>query len=44
MARSMSMSTLAAMGSAALAGAFLLTRHRHGDRLGATRRRFNRAA
>jgi hypothetical protein len=44
MARSMSVGTLAAMGSAALAGAYLLTRHRYGDRLSATRRRFTRAA
>jgi hypothetical protein len=44
MARSMSMGTLAAMGSAALAGAYLLTRHRYGDRLAAARRRFTRAA
>ena len=42
-ARSMSMGTLAAMGSAALAGAYLLTRHRYGDRLASARRRFTRA-
>ena len=42
MARSMSMGTMMAMGSAALAGAYLLTRHRYGDRLLAARRRFVR--
>jgi Hemerythrin HHE cation binding domain len=42
MARSMSVGTLMAMGSAAMAGAYLLTRHRYGDRLVAARRRFTR--
>jgi hypothetical protein len=44
MARSMSVGTVLAAGSAALAGAYLLTRHRYGgDRLAAARRRFTRA-
>lgn len=43
MARSMSIGTLAAMGSTALAGVHLLTRHHGGDRLAAARRRFTRA-
>jgi hypothetical protein len=43
MARSMSGGTLVGIGSAMLAGAYLLTRHRYGDRLSAARRRFSRA-
>ena len=39
----MSVGTVMAMGSAALAGAYLLTRNRYGDRLVAARRRFSRA-
>jgi hypothetical protein len=42
MARSMSVGTVIAAGSAALAGAYLLTRHRYGDRLAAARSRFAR--
>lgn len=42
MARSLSLGTVFAAGSAALAGAYMLTRHRYGDRLGAARRRFTR--
>jgi hypothetical protein len=42
MARSMSVGTLVGAGSAILAGAYLLTRHRYGDRLGAARSRFTR--
>jgi hypothetical protein len=42
MARSMSTGTLVGMGSALLAGAYLLTRHRTGDRLAAARNRFSR--
>jgi hypothetical protein len=42
MARSMSLGTVIAAGSAALAGAYLLTRHRYGDRLAAARSRFAR--
>jgi hypothetical protein len=41
-ARSMSMGSVIAAGSAALAGAYMLTRHRYGDRLAAARRRFTR--
>jgi hypothetical protein len=41
-ARSMSVGTLVGAGSALLAGAYLLTRHRYGDRLGAARSRFTR--
>ena len=41
-ARSMSLGTVIAAGSAALAGAYLLTRHRYGDRLAAARSRFSR--
>lgn len=44
MARSLSVGTLAGIGSAMMAGAYLLTRHRYGDRLGAARRRFTRPA
>lgn len=44
MARSMSLGTMLAAGTAALAGAYLLTRHQHGDRLMAARRRFTRPA
>jgi hypothetical protein len=44
MARSMSTGTIIGMGSAMLAGAYLLTRHRHGDRLATARNRFARAA
>ena len=44
MARSMSVGSVIAAGSAALAGAYLLTRHTYGDRLAAARRRFTRAA
>lgn len=43
MARSLSLGTVFAAGSAALAGAYMLTRHRYGDRLSAARRRFTRA-
>jgi hypothetical protein len=43
MARSMSTGTIIAAGSAMLAGAYLLTRHRYPDRLAAARRRFTRA-
>ncbi|HEY0823172.1 MAG TPA: hemerythrin domain-containing protein [Ramlibacter sp.] len=43
MARSMSTGTLVGIGSAMLAGAYLLTRHRNGDRLAAARHRFSRA-
>ena len=43
MARSMSLGTVIAAGSAALAGAYLLTRHRYGDRLAAARSRFSRS-
>lgn len=43
MARSMSAGTIVAAGSALLAGAYLLTRHRYGDRLAAARSRFSRA-
>ena len=42
MARSMSTGTLVGIGSAMLAGAYLLTRHRYGDRLAAQRDRFRR--
>jgi hypothetical protein len=42
MARSMSVGTVIAAGSAALAGAYLLTRHHYTDRLAAARRRFSR--
>lgn len=42
MARSLSMGTMLALGTTALAGAQLLTRHRFGDRLGAARNRFTR--
>lgn len=42
MARSMSAGTIVAAGSALLAGAYLLTRHRYGDRLAAARSRFSR--
>lgn len=42
MARSLSMGTLAAVGSTAFAGAYLLTRHRFGDPLRAARNRFAR--
>jgi hypothetical protein len=42
-ARSMSSGTLVGIGSAVLAGAYLLTRHRYGDRLAAARNRFARA-
>ncbi|HEX2547729.1 MAG TPA: hemerythrin domain-containing protein [Ramlibacter sp.] len=42
-ARSMSAGTLAGIGSAVMAGAYLLTRHNYGDRLAAARRRFSRA-
>lgn len=42
-ARSMSSGTLVGIGSAMLAGAYLLTRHRYGDRLRAARNRFARA-
>ena len=40
MARSISMGSVVAAGSAMLAGAYLLTRNKYGDRLGAARRRF----
>ena len=43
MARAMSPGTLVAAGSALLAGAYLLTRHRYPDRLAAGRNRFTRA-
>ena len=43
-ARSMSSGTLVGIGSAMLAGAYLLTRHRYGDRLRAARNRFARGA
>jgi hypothetical protein len=43
LARSMSPGTVAGIGSAMLAGAYLLTRHRYADRLAAARRRFSRA-
>lgn len=42
MARSMSAGTIVAAGSALLAGAYLLSRHRYGDRLAAARSRFTR--
>ena len=42
MARSMSIGSVFAAGSAALAGAYLLTRHNPADRLAAARRRFSR--
>lgn len=42
MARSLSLGALLAAGSAALAGAHLLTRNRRGDRLAAARGRFSR--
>ena len=42
MARSMTPSSIVEAGSALLAGAYLLTRHRHGDRLAAGRSRFTR--
>lgn len=42
MARSMSVGTMLAAGSAALAGAYLLTRHHYADRLAAARGRFSR--
>lgn len=44
MARSMNPGTLMAAGSALLAGAYLLTRNKSGDRLAAARSRFTRAA
>ena len=44
MARSLSLGSLFAAGSAALSGAYLLTRHRHGDRLTTARQRFSRGA
>lgn len=43
LARSMSTGTLVGIGSAVLAGAYLLTRHKYGDRLAAARNRFARA-
>ncbi|NNU45491.1 hemerythrin domain-containing protein [Ramlibacter montanisoli] len=43
MARSMSGGTLVGIGSAMLAGAYLLTRRGPGDRLAAARKRFSRA-
>jgi hypothetical protein len=43
LARSMSSGTLVGIGSAVLAGAYLLTRHKYGDRLAAARNRFARA-
>lgn len=43
MARAMSLGSVFAAGSAALAGAYMLTRHRYGDRLTAARNRFSRA-
>ncbi|WP_332827277.1 hemerythrin domain-containing protein [Ramlibacter sp.] len=42
MARSLSAGSIVAAGSALLAGAQLLTRHRYGDRLGSARSRFAR--
>jgi len=42
-ARSMSVGTVLAAGSTALAGAYLLSRHRYGDRLAAARSRFVRS-
>jgi hypothetical protein len=42
MARSLSAGSIVAAGSALLAGAQLLTRHRYGDRLAAARSRFTR--
>ncbi|MEJ5989912.1 hemerythrin domain-containing protein [Ramlibacter sp. PS3R-8] len=42
MARSLSAGSIVAAGSALLAGAQLLTRHRYGDRLAAARSRFSR--
>jgi hypothetical protein len=42
-ARSLSVGSVLAAGSAALAGAYMLTRHHYGDRLAAARRRFSRA-
>jgi hypothetical protein len=44
MARAMSLGSLFAAGSAALAGACMLTRHRYADRLSAARSRFSRMA
>jgi len=44
MARALSLGSVFAAGSAALAGAHLLMRHRHGDRLAAARDRFSRSA
>jgi hypothetical protein len=44
MARSLSAGSIVAAGSALLAGACLLTRNKHGDRLAAGRSRFTRAA
>jgi len=41
-ARSLSVGSMLAAGSAALAGAQMLMRHRHGDRLAAARDRYNR--
>lgn len=43
LARSMSSGTIVGIGSAVLAGAYLLTRHKYGDRLAAARNRFARA-
>jgi hypothetical protein len=43
MARSMSAGTLVGIGSAVLAGAYLLTRGKYGDRLASARHRFSRA-
>ena len=42
LARSFSGGALAGFGSTVLAGAYLLTRHQHGDRLTAARKRFTR--
>lgn len=42
MVRSLSVGSVIAAGSAALAGAYLLTRHRSGDRFAANRSRFGR--
>nr|WP_255428201.1 hemerythrin domain-containing protein [Ramlibacter cellulosilyticus] len=42
MARAMSLGSIFAAGSTALAGAYMLTRHRYGDRLAAARNRFAR--
>lgn len=42
MVRSLSVGSVIAAGSAALAGAYLLTRHRYGDRPAASRSRFGR--